>query len=231
MIIAPVTFTEQLVPGLRLPNLPGLPGPFDRGISPRELLAPPKLDSLAGRADMFAVKTAQRFRTEEGIAWAERLARDGHAKVWVDFAKRMRGSQGAVQGWLGTALLAANMATTAAVTAAAKRTYGRPRPFVTDPSIVPLGPVPKSASYPSGHASAAFAAARIIARLEPTLAKEAYSLATQVAVSRVYAGVHYPSDVIAGALLGTGVAEASLRALGKVLPKQGATAALEAAVA
>jgi membrane-associated phospholipid phosphatase len=219
MDVAPVALDTHLVPGLTLPKLPGLPGPGTPGIDPRKVLGPPAPDSFAGRADMFTVKTAQRFRTPAGNEWAERLARDGQIKVWLDFAKQMRGaSSGAVQGWLQTALLAADVAATAATTYLVKRAYDRPRPFVTDPSIVPLGPVPHSPSYPSGHASAAFAAARVIAKLDPALSSAAYDLATQIAVSRVYAGVHYPSDVVTGALLGTGVAEAMLRTVGRVLP-------------
>jgi undecaprenyl-diphosphatase len=104
---------------------------------------------------------------------------------------------------------------TAGVTQLGKQRYDRLRPFQVDPDIKPPVHLPRDASYPSGHASSAFAAARVIAVLEPTLAKEAYELATQVAVSRVYAGVHFPSDVVAGALLGTAVAEAALRKAGK----------------
>ena len=131
---------------------------------------------------------------------------NGAAKMWQDFARRHRDRVGPVQGWLGTALLASTMATTAASTQIAKLKYKRDRPYITDPRITPPIAHPRSASYPSGHASSAFAAARVVAVLEPTLAKEAYTLATQVAVSRVYAGVHFPSDVVVGALLGTGIA-------------------------
>ncbi len=201
----------ELVEGLRLPKVPGLPGSDTPGKSLGDLLGPPKPGSLAAKADMAAVKAAQKLRTPAGDRWADRMAREGATKVWFELARRHRDSSGKVQGWLGTALLAATMASAAAVTQGAKMYYGRPRPYQVDPSIKPPVKLPHSASYPSGHSSSAFAAARVISRLAPELAVEAYSLATQVAVSRVYAGVHYPSDVVAGALLGTGVADAALR--------------------
>lgn len=201
-----------LVPSLRLPKVPGLPGPTTPGIGLGDLVGPPAAGSIAAKADMATVKGAQLLRTKAGDEWARQMAENGATTVWKEFARRHRDSTGAAQGWLDTALLAATMASTAAVTQVAKRRFDRARPFVVDSSIKPPVHLPHAhSSYPSGHASSAFAAARVIATLSPELARDAYSLATQVAVSRVYAGVHFPSDVVAGALLGTGVAEAALR--------------------
>lgn len=201
--------------GLRLPTVPGLPDWTTPGAPLDELVGPPAPGSLAARADLAVVKGAQLLRSEERDAWAVRMAKEGATTAWFDFARRHRDRVGGRQGWLGTALLAGTIAANAAVTQVAKRRFNRERPFEVDPSIKPPVRLPHDASYPSGHASSAFAAARIISVLEPTLAREAYDLARQVAVSRVYAGVHFPTDVVAGALLGTRVAEAALRRAGR----------------
>jgi hypothetical protein len=66
---------------------------------------------------------------------------------------------------------------------------------------------PTSLSFPSAHASSSFAAARAYSALMPTA--PLYVVATAMALSRVYLGVHYPSDIAAGALLGTLVADRS----------------------
>ena len=79
----------------------------------------------------------------------------------------------------------------------------RPRPEID--GLPPLSPVVTRLSFPSAHATTAFAAARAYAGLAP-------GWALYAAVSRPYLGVHYPSDVLAGALLGTAVAELSPQA-------------------
>jgi undecaprenyl-diphosphatase len=63
-----------------------------------------------------------------------------------------------------------------------------------------------SASFPSGHATTAFAAAVVLAFWYPRQAGVFVGVAVLVGLSRIVLGVHFPSDVLAGALLGSGVA-------------------------
>ena len=90
---------------------------------------------------------------------------------------------------------------------------GRDRPPLVYPDPRPLVGVPHSGAFPSGHAAAAFAAATVIAYASRRLAVPAYILAALVAWSRVYVGVHWPLDVIGGAVLGVLVATALLKLL------------------
>ena len=80
-----------------------------------------------------------------------------------------------------------------------KHVVDRHRPPL-DEALIPL---PGSPSFPSGHATTAFAAAAVIAVLCPRLAKPAFALAAFVALSRVYLGVHFTLDIAVGAVLGT----------------------------
>jgi membrane-associated phospholipid phosphatase len=73
------------------------------------------------------------------------------------------------------------------------------------PDLPPLTNTHSRLSYPSAHATTSFAGARALSPLLPPA--PLYALAVSLALSRPYLGVHYPSDAVAGAALGTAVAE------------------------
>ena len=72
-------------------------------------------------------------------------------------------------------------------------------------------PMPISSSFPSGHAAAAFAFATGVGHVSPTAGVPLQALAALVAYSRVHTGVHFPGDVLIGALAGGALAEVTVR--------------------
>ena len=122
-----------------------------------------------------------------------------HATVWlvVSCLGAVVGPERRVYRRAGltvTAMLALNYAT--------KLSIRRARPLLED--LPPLSPTTSSLSYPSAHASTSFACARVLCDvLPPGLV---YGLAAAIGLSRPYLGIHYPSDVVAGAAFGTLVA-------------------------
>jgi membrane-associated phospholipid phosphatase len=100
------------------------------------------------------------------------------------------------ESWLICALLApAAIALNYAVKLAARRS----RPVLE--GLPPLGGAPSSLSFPSAHATSSFAVATAMTRVD-TWGALAFLLALALAFGRPYLGMHYPSDVVAGALLG-----------------------------
>ncbi len=147
-------------------------------------------------------------RTRGHPRWAERVigvySRTGeHAAIWLGL-----GLAGATQSgdpehrrlWLrGVRIVAAAYGFNYVV----KVLVRRRRPELR--GLPPLTPTVSRLSFPSAHATTSFAAARAYSPVAPPAVL--YGAAVVFALSRPYLGVHYPSDVLAGALLGTTLAE------------------------
>jgi undecaprenyl-diphosphatase len=88
----------------------------------------------------------------------------------------------------------------------------RTRPFVAYHQIHPLYVV-HSSSFPAGHAATAFAGATLLSYIAPRAAPIFVLLAAAIGLSRVYVGVHYPTDVLGGAVIGIAVGIAAVFAL------------------
>jgi undecaprenyl-diphosphatase len=126
-----------------------------------------------------------------------------HSLIWLGLA----GLQGWRSGrsWKPLARVGAALAAESAlVNGGVKSAFRRPRPERPEASPLPLR-TPRTSSFPSGHASAAFFAAALL-RDSPAWPLY-YSLAAVVAASRIHVRTHHASDVVAGAALGAVLGE------------------------
>ena len=84
----------------------------------------------------------------------------------------------------------------------AKYLFDRARPFIWDTEVAPLIKTPSSSSFPSGHSATAAAGALTLSVIYPSFAPLLVPAGLLVILSRVYLGVHFPIDVLAGAAIG-----------------------------
>lgn len=123
-----------------------------------------------------------------------------HGEIWILLAlvllllRRTRRQGAAVACGLVLDLIACNLLL--------KPLFGRIRPFALNSAVALLVEPPLDASFPSGHTAASFAAVFALRSSGSPLWKPALVLAVVIAFSRLYLYVHWPSDVLGGALLG-----------------------------
>lgn len=141
-------------------------------------------------------------RTPATVARVRAFSRTGeHAACWL--------ALGAAGATLDTSRRDAWLRATGAVGTAyvantlLKQVFRRRRPLLD--GLPALISTPTQLSFPSAHASSSFAAATAMAPLVGPAATPLRVTAGAMALSRVYLGVHYPTDIVAGALLGTAV--------------------------
>jgi membrane-associated phospholipid phosphatase len=156
------------------------------------------LQSLDSRL-LYAMRT--RFHSPAAEAVAKALGKVGeYGAIWfaigivLAFVDPDNGDDWLIAGILGPVAIGLNFGV--------KLVVRRPRPVLE--GLPPLGGAPSSLSFPSAHATASFACATAMTRIAPEAAL-LFVLAAAIAVCRPYLGMHYPSDVLAGAILGAGL--------------------------
>jgi hypothetical protein len=172
---------------------------------------PPDYDSAALMAELAELKSFARTpRTNSIAVYWETFGGVRSFQLWNEHASKIL-EYGLSQDPAAAtyALAAMNIAMHDACIACwdAKFTYWQIRPSQLDPELKPLFPPPNHPSYPAAHGCISTAAAVVLARLFPGDADKLLAIGKEAADARIYAGIHYRSDIGAGQALGRAVAE------------------------
>ncbi len=128
------------------------------------------------------------------------------------FALWLLARPGAAQKWklaCASALASAGMAFV--VNQAVAQLWSRPRPFAAHPDAVVWGGRSHDPSFPSDHSAAAFAIAAAVFMFDRLVGSLFLAAASAISLGRVVSGVHYPADIVAGALVGVACAALVVR--------------------
>jgi membrane-associated phospholipid phosphatase len=163
-----------------------------------------------GRLDLAVYRAIAETPTPTLDRWMGRLSGAAdRSRLWLAIAAVMAAAGGRDARRAAGAGLMAIAVDSAVVNVGFKIAAHRRRPD-RDKAGVPAVrqvPMPHSTSFPSGHAASGFAFANAVAQTLPAVAAPLRLLASAVGYSRIHTGVHYPSDVIVGAVTGASVGE------------------------
>lgn len=173
------------------------------------LPAPPSPGSPEYQADMDAVVYAADHLTDEQKAiaayWADGPGTVTPAGHWLKIAEEYvtrNWRRDPPQATRALALVSVSMADAFIACWKAKYTYWTARPDQVIPGFRPYIKTPPFPSYPSGHSTQSGAASEVLAYLFPQHATEFRAMAEEAAVSRLFGGIHFPSDNYNGLLMG-----------------------------
>jgi len=175
-----------------------------------ELLpAPPANDSPAGRADLETLLQVQADRTPAQVKRAERVANQSV----TSFARPVLGEWFRSKDFPKTMALFNEIGreSRAIIDDQVKRRWSRTRPYIYSAAVQPVVGRPDNTSYPSGHSAAAALWGTILAAAFPEKAEEFRVQIREAMWGRVLGGAHYPSDITAGEILGTAIANTMLK--------------------
>lgn len=172
------------------------PAPLDL---PALLAPPPAPDSLVARGEQELMVRLQAERTPAQLALAQHYET---LDVFKLLAPVLGPDCTAERLPLIAELFTQAYAAARPTIAAAKTGWDRPRPYQFNPALTPVLARSTSTSYPSGHATQAELFAVLLTALVPERAADWAEQSARVRWSRIVGGAHYPSDTIAGQVLG-----------------------------
>ncbi len=169
----------------------------------RVLPAPPQANSLPALADLEVVLRVQAARTPVEVEFAKFIEKDSLTSFTATIGPWFK-----LENLPAVAeLFRAVDADCEAVSERTKKLYLRPRPPLVSQAVHPCVTVPKSGSYPSGHSTRAFVRAAVLAEIFPEMREALFARAHEIAWSRVIGGVHFPTDIVGGHILGDAIVD------------------------